>query len=130
VARNYVLNLERPGSRLRIRKVYNQAPEEGYPHGHAGAGEAAGVGEEGRRGFRPTFTSSIRPSLAAANSGKTSKPSPTGSTPGPKDDPALARIDRVNFPQAREQARAWRDEVNKNPWLHIKDKPARPQSLR
>lgn len=40
-----------------------------------------------------------------------------------KDDPALARIDRVNFPQAREQAVAWREEVNKNPWLHIKDKP-------
>lgn len=40
-----------------------------------------------------------------------------------KDDPALGRIDRVNFPQAREQARAWREEINKNPWLHIKDHP-------
>lgn len=39
------------------------------------------------------------------------------------DDPALARIDRVNFPQAREQAKAWRVEINKNPWLHIKDRP-------
>jgi hypothetical protein len=39
------------------------------------------------------------------------------------DDPALGRIDRVNFPEARQQARAWRDEINKNPWLHIKDKP-------
>jgi hypothetical protein len=39
------------------------------------------------------------------------------------DDPALSRIDRVNFPQAREQARAWREEINKNPWLHIKDRP-------
>lgn len=39
------------------------------------------------------------------------------------DDPALARIDRVNFPDAREQAKVWRDEINKNPWLHIKDRP-------
>jgi hypothetical protein len=40
-----------------------------------------------------------------------------------KDDPALGRIDRVNFPEARAQAKAWRDEVNKNPWHHIKDRP-------
>jgi hypothetical protein len=39
------------------------------------------------------------------------------------DDPALARIDRVNFPQARDQARAWRAEVSKSPWHHIKDRP-------
>jgi hypothetical protein len=40
-----------------------------------------------------------------------------------KDDPALGRIDRVNFPEARTQAREWRAAINANPWLHIKDRP-------
>lgn len=39
------------------------------------------------------------------------------------DDPALNRLDRVGFGQAREQALAWRKEIDTNPWLHIKDKP-------
>jgi hypothetical protein len=40
-----------------------------------------------------------------------------------KDDPALERLDRVNFPEARTQALAWKAKVNSNPWSYIRDKP-------
>jgi hypothetical protein len=41
----------------------------------------------------------------------------------PANDPAINRLDRVNFQSARQQAKQWRAEIDKNPWLHIKDKP-------
>lgn len=41
----------------------------------------------------------------------------------PANDPHLNRLDRVSFGAAREQAKAWRTEIDANPWLHVKDKP-------
>jgi hypothetical protein len=41
----------------------------------------------------------------------------------PANDPAMNRLDRISFKHARQQAAAWRSEIDKNPWQHIKDRP-------
>lgn len=39
------------------------------------------------------------------------------------DAPATNRIDRVGFEQAQRDAKAWRENISKNPWAHINDRP-------
>jgi hypothetical protein len=122
VARNYVLNLAGPEADSEYEKYTPQRPKKGI---HTDMPEPEKLPEWAKKAVEAStdihFFNPAQPRRrklwqdleAIADWFNT----------WDKADPALSRIDRVNFPQARDQARAWRDEVDKNPWAHIKDKP-------